>query len=77
MKTIQLKYEVGDTVYFMLGNRVRFGVVSYVGVTLSKAEPTTTIKYKLEVGWVGEKSDLVYRDEHELFSNKQEVLNSL
>lgn len=68
---IKTRFKVGDVVFFMHNNKVQEGTIKRITVTI---ESCTEIRYKVTMKGIFNGKSLL---ENNIFSSKEELLNSL
>jgi hypothetical protein len=75
--TINTKFQIGETVYFLRDNAVKVGTIQSIFATLSfsEEENVTFVEYRVLTGY--QNSMTRKFEENELFSSQQELYDSL
>ena len=75
---IETKFEIGQKVWIMLDNRVQqkeiVGIITYIGKTKSTSHGSSSLYHFKNQSF---SSEVFNRTEDEIFSTKQELLDSL
>lgn len=73
---IETKFEIGDTVWYMLDNKVANSKIHSIKINVENSR-FTHITYN--IGWVTTafSSTYVYKEDKDIFTTKQDLLDSL